>query len=300
MNKFLKKIIAGFMLLPMCFLFSACDLGGPNKSENTIYSEFGNRLYFKGSLYSLSPSFVNTTLYFPILSKNKIESIDNVVFYNNREEKIDGKIVVIPDTRDDKIINENLYLNFVEFQLSIQNVEGLTISKISLCADSIDVSYDVDIDLHYYYLNPEYNITNQGDMLYEIQEDSCTLIYGYASKSSVSKLNYLESMVDGIEIKSLALANGNDKNEIDGTLPWTFQEIENGGENIPAYNNNVLKIECDYSQIREQALFFKDVFRANLSVGTEELDIMLPEITSNALIEIYVSICKELNLWETI
>lgn len=291
MKKILNSLIMFLTLISICFVSTACDMGSHTETENVLYTDFEDKLYFKGSLYSLSPSFLNTTFYFPILSKKKVNDIENVEFYCG-DSKINGTVTVIPDTRDDKIINENLYLNVVEFQLNIQNIEGIQISQINLEADGIEAKYEVEIDLHYYYLNPQYNLTTQGDMLFEYEGNSCSLIYGYSSLTSVSKFNSLESMVEGIDIIQLHLANGDVDEVIEGQLPWQFDEIKNDGTNSLAYKSNVLKIECDFSEIRQQAVFFKDAFKANLSIGEERVEILLPDVASNSLIELYVELCK--------
>lgn len=288
-----KKLIVAIMAIQLCFVVTACDTE-ISKQQNIIYTPFENKMYFKGKLYSLYPTLADTTFYFPILSNKRIGTLSNVAFYDN-DLKIDGDIVVITETRVDKKIREGLYLNIIEFQLNIQNIEGTRVSKIFLTADEMHVSYDVDIELHYY-IEPGYNLSTQGDMLLEYDDTTFTLIYGYASLTTISKFNYLESMLDGVEVEKLYIADGNNKNEMVGELPWVFNDIENDSSNTFAFKNNVLKIKCDYTQIKQEAVFFKDAFRANLSIGEDQVEIIIPDITSNSLIELYTTLCENLQL----
>lgn len=302
MKKNFKKIFIFFIMVSVCVMISACDVNSKTDDSSTnndadseivLYTDFGDRLYYKDNIYHPYITMDNERFDFHILANKIVTNVTDVMFFNG-ENPVDCSIAVIPyhDIHDSKKIRDNLYLTDVKLKLFIRNIDGVRITKISLNANGVPAEYSVDISFNYYYLNPEYNFSTKNYAFFEGYDGEHINIKYWYNAFLVSRFNHAVSMMSGIKIEKVYIAEY--LFNYYGLPQPPFVEVGNDDTNILEYDSYFVMVKYDCTEIKQEALFFANSIKINITINGESVDVFW--YYQGTFEEIYKELCSSLQI----
>lgn len=302
MKNILKKVFVCFIVASLCFVISACNLN-PKTDDNAVnddvdpdlvlYTDIGDRFYYKENIYRTKITMDNEVFHFPILANKTVYNISDVMFFDG-EEPVDCNITVFAYTNviRSSEIKKDLYITMVSFKIFIRNISGVKVNKIRLVADGVQAEYSVDITFNYYYVDPGYYFYNM-DYAYSKEHDNeyiyVEYLYNMTNFSFISRFNHAESLLDGLKIEQVQIAE-NPRSVYSPQPP--FIEVGNDDTNTLEYQSFYIKIKYDYTDIKKEALFFNGAIKVNVTIHGKFVDVVL----YGGLTSLYYDSCKDLQI----